>query len=177
MENLSPPVKTDCNQNRFTTVFPQSLGKLLQGKFSQFSGKFLRRSFPQSLGKPCSYHVDSNRPDNNSGKPNPPFHYDGFPTFPQVLLLYLFLFKIQRIIQLWDKAQFYDAYDPARVDGLRERVEYLYNDTDYSIVTAGAVVCAISLFIIRSMGKRRNGRAWKNHPNKMNLTTYSHVFT
>ncbi|MBN2072390.1 MAG: uroporphyrinogen decarboxylase, partial [Actinobacteria bacterium] len=37
------------------------------------------------------------------------------------------------------KFKFYDAYDPARVEGLKERVEYLYNETDYAIVAAGAV--------------------------------------
>jgi len=35
--------------------------------------------------------------------------------------------------------KFYDAYDPARVEGLKKRVEYLYNETDYAIVAAGAV--------------------------------------
>lgn len=37
------------------------------------------------------------------------------------------------------KFKFFDAYDPARVEGLKERVEYLYNKTDYAIVAAGAV--------------------------------------
>ncbi|GAI36883.1 unnamed protein product, partial [marine sediment metagenome] len=37
------------------------------------------------------------------------------------------------------KFKFYNAYDPARVQGLRERIEYLYNETDYAIVAAGAV--------------------------------------
>ena len=35
--------------------------------------------------------------------------------------------------------KFYDAYDPARVEGLKQRVEYLFNETDYAIVAAGAV--------------------------------------
>ncbi len=35
--------------------------------------------------------------------------------------------------------RFFDAYDPARIDGLKERVEYLYHETDYAIVAAGAV--------------------------------------
>ncbi len=35
--------------------------------------------------------------------------------------------------------KFYDAYDKARVEGLKERVQYLYNETDYAIVSAGAV--------------------------------------
>ena len=37
------------------------------------------------------------------------------------------------------KFKFFNAYDPARVEGLKERVEYLYNKTDYAIVAAGAV--------------------------------------
>jgi len=36
------------------------------------------------------------------------------------------------------KFKFYDAYDPARIEGLKERVKYLYNKTDYAIVVAGA---------------------------------------
>lgn len=36
------------------------------------------------------------------------------------------------------KFKFYEAYDPARTAGLKERVEHLYNNTDYAIVTAGA---------------------------------------
>ena len=36
------------------------------------------------------------------------------------------------------KFKFYDAYDPVRIEGLKERVEYLYNKTDYAIVAAGA---------------------------------------
>ncbi len=35
--------------------------------------------------------------------------------------------------------KFYDAYDKARVEGLKERAQYLYNETDYAIVSAGAV--------------------------------------
>ena len=38
-----------------------------------------------------------------------------------------------------EKFKFYSAYDSARVEGLKERVEYLYNETDYAIVCAGAV--------------------------------------
>lgn len=37
------------------------------------------------------------------------------------------------------KFKFYDAYDPARVEDLKQRVEYLNNETDYAIVAAGAV--------------------------------------
>ncbi len=37
------------------------------------------------------------------------------------------------------KFKFFDAYDPARVEGLKERVEYLHKNTDYAIVAAGAV--------------------------------------
>jgi len=37
------------------------------------------------------------------------------------------------------KYQFFDAYDSARIEGLKERVEYLYYETDYAIVAAGAV--------------------------------------
>ncbi len=37
------------------------------------------------------------------------------------------------------KYRFFDAYDPARTEGLKERVEYLYHETDYAIVAAGAV--------------------------------------
>ena len=37
------------------------------------------------------------------------------------------------------KFKFYDAYDKARIVGLKERAEYLYNETDYAIVAAGAV--------------------------------------
>ena len=35
------------------------------------------------------------------------------------------------------KFKFFNAYNPARVEGLKERVEYLYNKTDYAIVAAG----------------------------------------
>jgi uroporphyrinogen decarboxylase len=35
--------------------------------------------------------------------------------------------------------KFHSAHDPARVEGLKQRVEYLYNNTDYAIVAAGAV--------------------------------------
>ena len=35
------------------------------------------------------------------------------------------------------KFKFYNAYDPARVEGLKERVEYLYHETDYAIVAGG----------------------------------------
>jgi uroporphyrinogen decarboxylase len=38
-----------------------------------------------------------------------------------------------------NKFKFFNAYDPARVEGLKERVEYLYNETDYAVVSAGAV--------------------------------------
>jgi hypothetical protein len=54
-------------------------------------GKFTRRSFQQSLGKPCSVYVNSNRPDRAVGKYNPPFYHDGFPTLLQGLLLLSFL--------------------------------------------------------------------------------------
>ena len=37
------------------------------------------------------------------------------------------------------KHRFFDAYDPARTEGLKERVEHLYHETDYAIVAAGAV--------------------------------------
>jgi uroporphyrinogen decarboxylase len=37
------------------------------------------------------------------------------------------------------KFKFYNAYDPARVEGLKERVEYLYHKTDYAIVAGGPV--------------------------------------
>jgi uroporphyrinogen decarboxylase len=37
------------------------------------------------------------------------------------------------------KFKFYNAYDSQRIEGLKERVEYLYNYTDYAIVAAGAV--------------------------------------
>jgi uroporphyrinogen decarboxylase len=36
------------------------------------------------------------------------------------------------------KFKFFDAYDPARITGLKERIKYLYDNTDYAIVTAGA---------------------------------------
>lgn len=36
------------------------------------------------------------------------------------------------------KFKFYDAYDPARVEGLEERISYLYHNTEYAIVAAGA---------------------------------------
>ena len=36
------------------------------------------------------------------------------------------------------KFKFYNAYDSARIEGLKERVQYLYNETDYAIVAAGA---------------------------------------
>jgi hypothetical protein len=54
--------------------------------------KFIRRSFQQSLGKPCSVYVNSNRPDRSVGKSKPPFYHDGFPILPQGLLLLVFLF-------------------------------------------------------------------------------------
>jgi len=54
-------------------------------------GKFIRRSFQQSLGKPCSVYVNSNRPDRNVGKLKLSFCHDGFPTLPQGLLLLFFL--------------------------------------------------------------------------------------
>jgi len=53
--------------------------------------KFTRRSFQQSLGKPCSLYVNSNRPDRAVGKLKLPFYHDGFPTLPQGLLLLFFL--------------------------------------------------------------------------------------
>jgi len=37
------------------------------------------------------------------------------------------------------KYRFFDAYDPERIAGLKERVEYLFHETDYAIVAAGAV--------------------------------------
>ncbi len=76
--------------SKLPTGFPQSLGKLLRIKFSQFFGMFLRRSFPQSLGKPCSVYVISNKPDNTPGKLKLPFYHDGFTTLPQALLLLSF---------------------------------------------------------------------------------------
>ena len=54
--------------------------------------KFTRRSFQQSLGKPCSVYVKSNRPDRAVGKLKPSFYHDGFPTLPQGLLLLVFNF-------------------------------------------------------------------------------------
>jgi len=48
-------------------------------------------------------------------------------------------FRYAKDIDDIKKFKFYDAYDPARVDGLKQRVEYLYNETDYAIVAAGAV--------------------------------------
>ena len=53
-------------------------------------GKFTRRSFQQSLGKPCSVYVNSNIPDRAVGKLKIPFYHDGFPTLPQGLLLLVF---------------------------------------------------------------------------------------
>jgi uroporphyrinogen decarboxylase len=38
------------------------------------------------------------------------------------------------------KFKFYDAYDPARVEGLKERLEYLYNETDYAITAASPFI-------------------------------------
>jgi hypothetical protein len=55
-------------------------------------GKLTRRSFQQSLGKPCSVYVNSNRPDRAAGKHKPPFYHDGFSTLPQGLLLLVFNF-------------------------------------------------------------------------------------
>ena len=55
-------------------------------------GKFTRRSFQQSLGKPCSVYVNSNRPDRAAGKHKPLFYHDGFSTLPQGLLLLVFNF-------------------------------------------------------------------------------------
>ena len=37
------------------------------------------------------------------------------------------------------KFKFYNAYDSGKIKGLKERVENLYNETDYAIVAAGAV--------------------------------------
>lgn len=37
------------------------------------------------------------------------------------------------------KFKFYNAFDPSRIEGLKERVKYLYDKTDYAIVAAGAV--------------------------------------
>ena len=55
-------------------------------------GKLTRRSFQQSLGKPCSVYVNSKIPDRAVGKHKPPFYHDGFPTLPQDLLLLVFNF-------------------------------------------------------------------------------------
>ena len=52
--------------------------------------KFTRRSFQQSLGKPCSVYVNSNRPDRAAGKHKSSFYNDGFSTLPQGLLLLVF---------------------------------------------------------------------------------------
>ncbi|MCL5072252.1 MAG: uroporphyrinogen decarboxylase [Actinobacteria bacterium] len=38
-----------------------------------------------------------------------------------------------------DKYKFYNAYDQARVEGLKEKAEHLYNSTNYAIVAAGAI--------------------------------------
>lgn len=48
---------------------------------------------------------------------------------------------LRRVIDSEDinKYKFFDAYDPVRTAGLKERVEYLSNKTDYAIVAAGAV--------------------------------------
>ena len=54
--------------------------------------KFIRRSFQQSLGKPCSVYVNSNRPDRAAGKHKSSFYNDGFSTLPQGLLLLVFNF-------------------------------------------------------------------------------------
>ncbi len=53
--------------------------------------KFIGRSFQQSLGKPCTVYVNSNRPDRAVGKHKPSFYHDGFTTLPQGLLLLSFL--------------------------------------------------------------------------------------
>ena len=52
-------------------------------------GKFIQRSFQQSLGKPCTVYVNSNRPDRAVGKHKLSFCHDGFTTLPQGLLLLL----------------------------------------------------------------------------------------
>ena len=74
--------------NRFENSFMRNLCHSL--------GKFIRRSFQQSLGKPCSVYVDSNRPDRAVGKLKLPFYHDGFPTLPQSLLLLSFLILRKR---------------------------------------------------------------------------------
>ena len=61
-------------------------------------GKFIRRSFQQSLGKPCSLSVNSNIPDRILRKLNPPFYHDGFTTLPQGLLLLFLIFRKRRRI-------------------------------------------------------------------------------
>ena len=47
---------------------------------------------------------------------------------------------LRRAVDIEDinKFKFYEAYDTASTAGLKERVEYLFNNTDYAIVTAGA---------------------------------------
>lgn len=42
-------------------------------------------------------------------------------------------------IQDIENLKFHDAYNTARIEGLKERVKYLYSETDYAIVAAGAV--------------------------------------
>ena len=59
-------------------------------------GKFTRRSFQQSLGKPCTVYVNSNRPDRTVGKLKLTFCHDGFPTLPQGLLLLFLIFRRRR---------------------------------------------------------------------------------
>ena len=76
--------------------FPPLLHNRFENSFMRNSrhplGKFIRRSFQQSLGKPCSVYVNSNRPDRTVGKLKLPFYHDGFPTLPQGLLLLFFNF-------------------------------------------------------------------------------------
>ncbi|MBT3272231.1 MAG: uroporphyrinogen decarboxylase [Spirochaetales bacterium] len=38
-----------------------------------------------------------------------------------------------------ERFRFFDPLDPARAEGVKERSEYLFNDTDYALVAAGAV--------------------------------------
>ena len=38
-----------------------------------------------------------------------------------------------------EQYRFFNPEDPARIEGLKERVEYLYQDTDFALVAAGAV--------------------------------------
>ena len=80
----SPPFP----HNRFENSFARNPCRSL--------GMFRRRSFQQSLGKPCSGYVNANRPESTTGKPKLPFFHDGFPTLPQGLLLLIFYFRERR---------------------------------------------------------------------------------